>query len=218
MNLFSTGQVKRTVTAAILLMLTFCALAVSGCGEDQKQNKNFYTSGNPEADQRADQRMAQAEQLKGEGPGTGSQPALSDAKKSLYDRLGGQQGLQAIADDFVTRALADPRVNWSRKGVIQGGLSIHRDRSMEWDANPDNVKALKTHLAQFLVLASGGPSVYQGREMKEAHAGLHITNDEFDASVGDLKATLDKMQIANTEQKELLAIVETTRGQIVEER
>ena len=34
-------------------------------------------------------------------------------------------------------------------------------------------------------------------------------------SVGDLKATLDKLQIPNTEQKELLAIVESTRPQIV---
>jgi hemoglobin len=209
---------KKPVVKAIAFVLTIPFLLVCGCGENQKQNKDFYTSGNREADQRADQRMAQDEQLKGEGAGSSDHPLFTDTKKSLYDRLGGQQGLQAIAEDFVTRALADPRVNWSRQGVIQGGLSIHHDRSMQWDANPDNVKALKLHLAQFLALASGGPTIYQGREIKEAHAGLHITNDEFDASVGDLKATLDKMQVANTEQKELLAIIETTRGQIVEER
>jgi hemoglobin len=202
------------ILIALLLPLQF----ISGCGEDQKQNKNFYTSGNREADQRADQRMAQAEQLQGGGEGAGDKAKSSDSKKSLYDRLGGQQGIAAISDDFVTRALADPRVNWQRKGVTQGGLSIHRDRSMQWDANPQNVNGLKYHLAQFFSLASGGPSKYEGREMKEAHAGLHITNDEFDASVGDLKATLDKMQVPNTEQKELLAIVETTRAQIVEER
>ena len=44
---------------------------------------------------------------------------------------------------------------------------------------------------------------------------MRITNPEFDAAVGDLKATLDKLQIPNTEQKELLAIVESTRPQIV---
>ena len=54
--------------------------------------------------------------------------------------------------------------------------------------------------------------------MKHAHAGLHITNDEFDASVGDFKATLDKLKVPNTEQKELLAVIETTRPQIVQER
>ena len=67
-------------------------------------------------------------------------------------------------------------------------------------------------------LAAGGPAHYEGREMKSAHAGLHISNSEFDASLGDLKASLDKLQVAIKEQKELLAIVESTRPQIVEER
>lgn len=47
---------------------------------------------------------------------------------------------------------------------------------------------------------------------------MHISNPEFDAAMGDLKATLDKLQIANQEQKELLAVVESTREQIVTER
>jgi hemoglobin len=47
---------------------------------------------------------------------------------------------------------------------------------------------------------------------------MHITNPEFDAAVGDLKAALDKAQVPNKEQKELLAIVESTRPQIVTER
>jgi hemoglobin len=33
--------------------------------------------------------------------------------------------------------------------------------------------------------------------------------------VGDLKASLDRLQIADREQKELLAIIESTRPQIV---
>ena len=56
------------------------------------------------------------------------------------------------------------------------------------------------------------------QEMRDAHTGLKITNNEFDAAVGDLKASLDKLQIPNKEQKELLAIVESTRPQVVEER
>jgi hemoglobin len=199
-------------------VLMLCILWMNGCTSSEKQNKDFYTSGNKEADQRADQRMAQAEQLDGGGEGSGDDAKTTDSKKSLYDRLGGAQGLQLISDDFVTRAMADPRVNFNRKGVVQGGFSIHHDRSMEWDAHPANVAGLKYHLAQFFAVATGGPSKYEGMEMRQAHTDLHITNDEFDASVGDLKATLDKMQIANTEQKELLAIIETTRAEVVEER
>jgi hemoglobin len=118
----------------------------------------------------------------------------------------------------VPRALADPRVNWERKGVTRGGFSIHRNESVEWKATEENQKNLKLHLVQFFALATGGPTKYEGKEMKPSHSGMHITNDEFDAAVGDLKATLDKLRIPNQDQKELLAIIETTRPQVVEER
>jgi hypothetical protein len=47
---------------------------------------------------------------------------------------------------------------------------------------------------------------------------MHISNPEFDATIGDLKASLDKLQVPSKEQKELLSIVESTRPLIVQER
>ncbi len=73
-------------------------------------------------------------------------------------------------------------------------------------------------MIEFLALATGGPVHYQGKEMKSAHANMQISNPEFDSVVGDLKASLDKLQIPNQEQKELLAIIESTRPEIVTER
>jgi hemoglobin len=73
-------------------------------------------------------------------------------------------------------------------------------------------------MVQFLSLATGGPAQYDGKEIKPAHAGMRIGNPEFDAAVGDLKASLDRLKTPNKEQKELLAILESTRPQIVEER
>src|SRR5207244_7885924 len=139
----------------------------------------------------------------------------ADSKKSLYSHLGGEKGIADIVDDFVNRALADPRVNWQRKGVRSGGLTL-RTKSMEWDASPEHVAVLKKHITQFLNLATGGPSKYDGLEMKDAHKGMRITNAEFDASVGDLKTKLDKRGVAVDDQKELLAIMQSTRPQIVE--
>jgi hemoglobin len=204
--------------------LTAAALLLAACGSNpQAQDKNFYTSGNRAADQRADQRMAQQEQLTG-GHNNGGQTTASDNavvamdKKTLYQRLGGADGVSAIVDDFVTRMLADPRVNFRRTGVERGGLSIHHNQSMTWTGSPDQIKILKVHLAQFIAVATGGPAQYAGKDMRTAHQNMHITNPEFDAAVGDLKVTLDKLQIANQEQKEFLAVIETTREQIVEER
>jgi hemoglobin len=207
---------RKLTTTVALLAATL--LAAAGCGAGgQKTNKDFFTSGNREADQRADQRMVKSQQLKGEGSGNSDDPK-ADANLTLYQRLGGQQGLTALTDDWLARALDDPRVNWQRHGVVQGGFSFHHNRSVTWNDSPANVAQLKKHMVQFLSLATGGPAHYDGKEMKQAHANLHITNAEFDAAVGDLKASLDKLRVPTKEQKELLSIIESTRPQVAEER
>jgi hemoglobin len=230
------------LTRSLTVLSLAAALAiVSGCGgrAAQKKNSDFFTSGSREADQRADQRMAKAEQLNGTGEGSGekdvkkaqvvesntnnmvngtNQPAQAEGKLSLYDRLGRESGISNIVADFTPRALQDPRVNWDRKGVTQGGFSFHSGKSVTWDANPQNVQMLQKHLVQFLALATGGPAHYEGKEIKGAHADMHISNPEFDAVMGDLKASLDRLRIPNTEQKELLSIIESTRPLIVTER
>ena len=218
---------------ARISVLSLLALGI-GCANAQKKDDGFFTSGNREADQRAEQRMAKDAQLKGGTDDDGTRGKMitnsekdltgpngvpkADEKKTLYDRLGGSGGVDAIVGDWVTRVMADPTVNFERKGVKQGGISIHRGRSLEWNASAENVSRMKQHLAQFIAIKCGGPTAYSGDEMKQVHAGLRITNTEFDASVGALKATLDKLQIPNDEQKELLAIFESTRTQVVEER
>jgi hemoglobin len=216
-------QHRNPAAAMVIAMMITPLLAGCGGTAQDKQDKNFFTSGSREADQRADQRMAKAQQLTGGEDNGGqkvstSQAVLATEKKPLYDRLGGQKGVTAIVDDWVTRVLADPRVNWQRVGITHGGISLAREESEKWDATPANVQKLKLHMTQFFSLATGGPTQYTGKDMRSAHENLHITNPEFDASAGDLKATLDKLQIANQEQKELLSILESTREQIVEDR
>src|SRR5437016_3002801 len=93
-------------------------IAIAGCGSQARQDRDWFTSGNRDADQRAEQRMAKTNQERGEGTAKGQEVMK---KKSLYDRLGADKGITAIVDDFVPRALADPRVNWERKDVKRGG-------------------------------------------------------------------------------------------------
>jgi hemoglobin len=203
----------RTSFHAMNLLLGTALL--TGCGsQGNAADKDFHTSGSREADQRAEQRVAHDQQIRGKG--TGAEDDKSDVKKPLYDRLGGEKGIAAIVDDFVNRMLNDPRVNFDRKGVTKG--SILNRESAQWDASAANVDQLKKHIAQLIALSTGGPAHYDGQEMKHAHAGLKITNAEMDAAIGDLKATLDKLAVAIEEQKELMAIIETTRPQVVEER
>jgi hemoglobin len=132
----------------------------------------------------------------------------------LYERLGGDRGLQGIARDFLPRALNDPRVDWSRRSQKPRGF-FRRKAPPPWEPTEENVDALERHFVQFLALATGGPPLYEGRDLATVHADMRIANSEFDAALGDLKATLDKLRIPNREQKELLAILESTRPQVV---
>ena len=211
----------------ITFVVMAAVLAGAGCrSSEEKKKDEFFTSGSREADQRASQRMARDEQLAG-GEKEKSEPAAAGAsgngalqvegKQTLFERLGGEPGITRIVEDFTQRVLADPRVNWNRKGVKTGGL-LRRDQSVTWNATPENVDKLKTHLVQFIALATGGTPQYGGRDMKAVHGSMQITNPEFDAAIGDLKASLDKSQVPSREQKELLAIIESTRPQIVTER
>jgi len=54
-----------------------------------------------------------------------------------------------------------------------------------------------------------------GRSMKDAHRHLDITGTEWRARVVDFKKSLDKFKVPSKGQSELIAIVESTKGDIV---
>ena len=128
--------------------------------------------------------------------------------KSLYERLGGEPAITAVVADFVARGAANPKVNFTRKGIP--GVK-------EWPATPQNVDTLKKRLVEFIGMNTGGPQKYAGKDMVTAHQGMKITNAQFDALADDLKASLDKFNVPQKEQQELLTIVGGTRQAIVEE-
>ncbi len=235
---FRSAHARRARSWVYGVLCFVMGVVLAGCGGGGKAvNKQpFFTSGNPQADQRASQRMAKAEQLAGSGEGagereasgaskapsgigrgSGSGPATAQGKQSLYERLGGENGLTALVNDFLPRVMQDPRVNWDRKGLKNGGW-FHHNPSVTWSPTPQNVASVKKHMIEFLTLTTGGPAHYDGQEIKSGHNGMQISNAEFDAAVGDIKASLDNLKVANQEQKELLAIVESTREEIVTER
>lgn len=182
-----------------LLGLAYTAVLVgAGCGG--AGGRHEPSSGDPEADRRADMRV-------------GAAGATADTR-TLYDRLGGEEKIAAIVGDMTARVIADPRVNFERTDVSKGVIGSVK----EWEPTPEKVALFKRHMIEFLTLASGGPAQYSGRDMREVHKGLRITNNEFDAMVGDIKASMDRVGVARREQRDLLAVVETTRKEIVEQK
>src|SRR4051794_12295097 len=81
------------------------------------------------------------------------------AKKSLYDRLGGKDAITKVVDEFITNVAADKVIN---------------KRFAKTD-----IKKLKGNLVDQICAATGGPCKYTGKDMKEAHKGMKITEAEF---------------------------------------
>jgi truncated hemoglobin YjbI len=139
--------------------------------------------------------------------GTGTGTVTTIRERTLYDRLGGENAIRAVVDDFVTRALNDPKVNFTRKGT-----------PAEWKATPENVDHVKKTAVELVGMVTGGPQRYTGKSMKEAHKGMEITQAEFDAFMADVKASLDKFNVPAKEQDELTKIVASTAPDIVEKK
>jgi len=176
-------------------------VAGAGCGGGKDSAP--ASSGDPEADHRAELRA-----------GDSSGRKIGSDTRPLYDRLGGEPTIVALVDDLTERSMADPRVNFSRTNVKGSWFGA----ATSWSQTPENIDRFKRHMVEFLTLASGGPSQYTGRDMRTAHKGMRISNTEFDAMVGDIKTSMDRLKIPVREKRDLLAIVETTRKEIVEKQ
>jgi hemoglobin len=122
-------------------------------------------------------------------------------QKSLYDRLGGYNAVAAVVDDFVGRLLADKQFDRFFAGH-----------------STDSKKRIRQHIVDQLCAAAGGPCVYTGRTMKDSHAGLGITEAEWDAAAKHLVASLDKFKVGAQEKQDLLAFVTSIKGDIVEKK
>lgn len=116
--------------------------------------------------------------------------------QTLYERLGGIDAITAVVEDFRDRVAADDRIN----------LKFQRT----------DLARLRKMLIDQVCEATGGPCRYNGRGMKEAHAGMKVTNGEFNALVEDLVATLNRFKVPGAEQNELLAILGPLKSEIVE--
>jgi hemoglobin len=124
------------------------------------------------------------------------------AEKSLYERLGGQPAVQAVTSGLVDRILADNRINkWFTHAA----------------ASPENTKAYKAKLADFICQAVGGPCKYTGRDMVAAHRGRGVTNDAFNAVAEDLVAVLDQLKVPAKEKAEVMKIVGSLKPSIVQQ-
>ncbi len=132
-------------------------------------------------------------------PAAAAPPAAAPAAPSLYKRLGGYDAIAAVVDDFIPRLATDKQLSRFFVG-----------------ASADSQKKIRQHVVDQLCNMAGGPCLYIGRPTKQAHAGLGITESDWQVSVNHLVASLDKFKVPAKEKGEVLAAVSSLKGDIVE--
>lgn len=125
--------------------------------------------------------------------GCASNPPPRD--DSLYQALGAEAGLTAIVEELLFRLVEDPRI---AHHFAETDIITLRDRLVE----------------QFCVEA-GGPCSYGGRTMAESHAGLNLTEADFNALVEDLVDAMEALQVPTTAQNRLLRRLAPMRSEVI---
>lgn len=110
---------------------------------------------------------------------------------SLYERLGGIKGIEAIVDDIVELHMNNPHI---------------KARFLPLKDNPQHFSEVRNHLVHFLAVGSGGPEEYTGKDMTAAHKGMNISNGEYMDAVDDIMKALDKNNIDVQTKKDVLFI------------
>jgi hemoglobin len=120
-------------------------------------------------------------------------------EKSLYARIGGYDVMAAVVDELLQSLSSDPRM--ARFSV---GMNIERRRRN------------RQLTLDYLCAAAGGPSFYIGQDMKTAHTGLGITESDWRVAMHHVERALSKCKMPDRESKELVALIDGLRDQILE--
>ncbi|MGA2412227.1 MAG: group 1 truncated hemoglobin [Candidatus Binataceae bacterium] len=126
-----------------------------------------------------------------------SQPASSE--KALYLRLGGYDAIAAVVDEFLQTLASDLR-------MVRFGSAMNLERR----------KRNRQLTLDYISAVTGGPTLYLGQDMKTAHAGLGISAEEWKIAMDHAARALEKFRVPERESKELLAVFQDVRGEIVE--
>lgn len=115
---------------------------------------------------------------------------------TLYQRLGGAEGIARLVDDVIAAHLVNPLIKTRYEQI--------KDMA--------HVKKLSR---EFFTAGSGGPPTYTGKGMLAAHKGMNVSEQEFLAVTDDIVGVMNKNGIEEDAKKDVLAILYSLKGEII---
>ena len=107
---------------------------------------------------------------------------------SLYQRLGGEEGIARLVDDVVAAHLANPLVKTRFEEI--------RDMT--------HTKQL---VSAFFTAGLGSPPTYTGKGMLGAHKEASVSEQEFQAAINDIVGAMNKNGMDEGSKNDILAIL-----------
>lgn len=117
------------------------------------------------------------------------------ADPSLYERLGGDEGLSAIVKDTIALHHKNPAIAHYFEGIDDDNLAMH--------------------VVAFFAAGTGGPANYEGRDMVSTHATMNISDADFDSAVADVLKAVDGNGVGADAKAEVAAILESLRPAVM---
>lgn len=122
-------------------------------------------------------------------------------EESLFERLGGVYGIAGAVDDLVDRLYENDTAN--------------QNPAVEEFHETHGKAGFKYLVTAWSIEHAGGPEVYPGRDMVEAHEDLEVTELEFDVVRTEIKTTLYQVGVPERETREFMEIIDKFRDEVV---
>lgn len=114
---------------------------------------------------------------------------------SIYEKIGGEAAVNAAVDLFYKKVLVDDRISQFFDTV---------------DMDSQHVKQ-----KAFLTMVFGGPNNYTGKDMREAHKHMSLTEEHFNAVAENLVGTLKELGVAEEDINAIVAIALSVKDDVL---
>ena len=120
-------------------------------------------------------------------------------EQTLYERLGGYEGITTFVNDLLPRLRSDAQLGrfWENRG-------------------DDGIEREKQLLIDYLCSNAGGPMYYTGRDMKKSHEGMKISESDWSTFMQHAGATMEALQVPKQECDDVAAFVLSLKDDMVE--
>tara|TARA_R110002050_G_scaffold1244_5_gene8840 strand:- start:147882 stop:148316 length:435 start_codon:yes stop_codon:yes gene_type:complete len=121
--------------------------------------------------------------------------AVHSPQATLYDKLGGETGLEGIVSGLIKQ--------------------IGEDKQVFHYFADSRISRFRTHITQHLCALTDGPCTYSGDSMIDIHTGMNITENDFNHLVDLLINAMELQGIPHRIQNQLLARLAPLRSNII---